>query len=209
MSGKGVMKQIVHIDPGLIIEDIEDVLKLPVIIRVNEFEEEDLEDFDKDFSEAHNTGQPIIPIIIDSYGGSAYGVLGMISSIENSRLPVATIVTSKIMSAGTILFAFGTEGYRFIDPHAQVMLHDISSISYGKIEDLKVDVKHAEHLNTMLYKRMAKHLGHNEDYFLKLLKNHRHVDIFMTAKEAKNHRIANHLRIPSLDIAIKLEMSLN
>lgn len=203
------MKQIVHIDKGLIIEDIEDVLKLPVIIRVNEFEEEDLEDFDKAMSKAHNTGQPVIPVIIDSYGGSAYGVLGMIASIQNSRLPVATIVTSKIMSAGTILFAFGTENYRFIDPHAQIMLHDISSIARGKIEDLKVDVEHTEHLNTMLYRRMAKHLGHPEGYFLNLLRNQRHVDIFMTAKEAKKHRIANHLRIPTLDIAIKLEMGLN
>jgi ATP-dependent Clp protease, protease subunit len=203
------MKQIIHVDHGLIIEDIEDVLKLPVVIRVNEFEEEDLEDFDKQMSEAHNTGQPIIPIIIDSFGGSAYGVLGMIASVENSRLPVATIVTSKIMSAGTILFAFGTEGYRFIDPFAQVMLHDIASIALGKIEDLKVDVKHTEHLNTMLYKRMARHLGHPENYFLTLLRNKHHIDIYMTARDARKHKIANHLRIPTLDIAIRLEMSLN
>lgn len=203
------MKQVVHVDPGLFIEDVEDVLKLPVVIRVNDFEEEDLEDFDKAMSEAHNTKQPIIPIVIDSYGGSAYGVLGMIASIENSRIPVATIVTSKIMSAGTLLFAFGSEGYRFMDPYAQVMLHDIASMAWGKIEDLKVDVKHTEHLNTMLYRRMAKHLGHPERYFLDLLDKQKHVDIYMTAKDAKKHRIANHLRIPTFDIAIKLEMSLN
>lgn len=203
------MKQVVHVDPGLIIDDVEDIMKLPVVIRVNEFEEEDVEDFDKAISEAHNTKQPIIPIVVDSYGGSAYGVLGMIASIENSRLPVATIVTSKIMSAGTILFAWGSEGYRFIDPHAQVMLHDIASMAMGKIEDLKVDIKHTEHLNTMLYKRMAKRLGHPEDYFLNLLDKHHHVDIYMTAKDAKKHRIANHLRVPTLDISIKLEMSLN
>ena len=203
------MKQIVHIDKGLVIEDIEDVLKLPVVIRVNDFEEEDLEDFDKAMSEAHNTHQPIIPIVIDSFGGSAYGVLGMISTIQNSRIPVATIVTSKIMSAGTILFAFGWEGYRFLDPYAQIMLHDIASMALGKIEDLKVDVKHIEHLNTMIYRRMAVHVGHPEDYFLNLLSKHKHVDIFMTAKEAKKHKIANHLRIPTFDISIKLEMSLN
>jgi ATP-dependent Clp protease protease subunit len=160
-------------------------------------------------SEAHNTGQPVIPVIVDSYGGDAYGVLGMIASIQASRLPVATIVSSKVMSAGTILFAFGSDGYRYIDPHAQIMLHDISSMTFGKIEDLKVDVEHAEHLNMMLYKRMAKHLGHPENYFLNLLRSRRNMDIFMTAKEAKKHRIANHLRIPTFDINIKLEMSLN
>lgn len=202
------MKQIVHVDQGLNIDDIEDVLKLPVVIRVNEFEEEDVEEFDKAISEAHNTHQPIIPIIIDSYGGSAYGALGMIASIQNSRLPVATIVTSKIMSAGTLLFAFGTEGHRYMDPYAQVMLHDIASMVWGKIEDLKVDVRHTEHLNTMLYKRMAKHLGHPERYFLDLLDKHKHVDIYMTAKDAKKHKIANHLKIPTFDISVKLEMKL-
>ncbi len=202
------MKQIVHTSPGLIIDDVSDILKMPIVVRVNEFEEEDLEDFDKQFSEAHNTVQPIIPVVIDSYGGSVYGALGMIATIQHSRLPVATISTSKIMSAGAMLFSFGTEGYRYLDPHAQVMLHDVSTYTSGKIEDLKVDVKHAEHLNTMMYRRVAKHLGHPEDYFLKLLEEHKHSDIYLTAKEAKKHRIANHLRVPTLDIHIKMEMSL-
>lgn len=201
------MKQVINVSPGLFINDIEEILKLPIVIRVNEFDEEDVEEFDEKMNEAHATTQPIIPVVIDSYGGDAYGCLGMISSIENSRKPVATIVTTKAMSAGALLFSFGTEGYRYMDPHAQLMLHDISSLAGGKVEDLKVDVYHTDHLNTMLYKRMAKYLGHPETYFLDLLDKHRHVDIYLTAKEAKKHRIVNHLRVPYYDISVKLEMS--
>lgn len=90
------------------------------------------------------------------------------------------------------------------------MLHDINGAGAprGKIEDFKVDVKQMEHLNIMLYKRMASHIGHHENYFLNLVK-HRNVDLYMTAKDAKKHKIANHLRIPTFDISIKLEMNLN
>lgn len=201
------MKHVIHVDAGLIIEDIEDVLKLPIVIRVNEFDEEDVEEFEEGMSEAHTTNQPVIPVVIDSYGGDAYGCLGMISSIENSRKPVATIITTKAMSAGAILFAFGAEGYRYMDPHAQLMLHGISSSTGGNVDDMKADIHQTEHLNTMLYKRMAKHLGHPENYFLDLLDKHKLVDIYLTAKEAKKHRIANHLKVPCYDIAVKLEMS--
>lgn len=204
------MKCITKIDPRLRIpnDDLSDYFNMPVVVRVHRFDSVGLENFEHDMSDAHESGQPVIPVVIDSFGGSSYSCLGMISCIEHSRLPVATILTSKAMSAGAILFAFGTESYRFMDPHAVIMLHDIADSPDGKIEDLKVDVKHLEHLNDMVYKRMSKHLGHKEDYFLQLLKSANHLDVYMTAKEAKKHKIANHLRVPTLDVNISVEYSL-
>lgn len=203
------MKRIITTDPALTIEDIRDVLKEPVVIRVTNFDSGGVEDFEEDMGRAHESGQPIIPIIIDSYGGSAYACSAMISAIEHSRIPVATIVTSKAMSAGAILFAFGTEGYRFMCPHATLMLHDIASAIDGKIEDMKADVKHVDYLNSKVYKRMAKHLGHEENYFLDLLQKHKHLDIHLTARQAKRHRIANILKVPTLDVSIKVDFKLS
>jgi len=202
------MKCITTTDPRLTVEDVYDIFKAPVIVKVSRFDTQGQSDFENDISDAHESGQPVIPVVIDSFGGSSYSCLGMISAIENSRLPVATILTSKAMSAGAILFAFGSDGYRFMDPNATLMLHDISDSPDGKLEDLKVDVKHLEHLNEMVYKRMARHLGHKEDYFLQLIKKASHLDVYMTAKEAKKHRIANHLRVPTLDVKISVEYTL-
>ena len=56
---------------------------------------------------AHNTGQPVIPILIDSYGGSVYGCLNMISFMKKATLPLHTVVAGKAMSAGAILFGMG------------------------------------------------------------------------------------------------------
>lgn len=202
------MKTIVKFDPRLTIDDLEDVLQLPVVIRVNDFDDKDVEDFEEDISEAHQTGQPIIPILIDSYGGSGYGLLSMLSAIDHSDLPVATIVTGKAMSAGAMLFAYGDEGYRFMDPNAFLMFHDVYDEPSGKVEDLKADVRHLELMNERVYKRVSKHLGHDESYLYNLIEQKKHVDLYLDATEAQKHRIANHLYVPKFEIALKLEMKL-
>lgn len=198
------MNTIYKIDPLIICEDREDLLLEPVVVRVTKFDSEGVEDFEEDMSEAHNTGQPVIPVIIDSYGGSVYGCRGMVDVIERARLPVATIVRTKAMSAGAILFAFGTEGYRYMSPDATIMIHDIADTMDGKIEDIKSDVKHLEYLNQTMYKKMAKHLGHPEDFILDMLRKNRHLDMYLTAKEAKKLKLANHLSVPTLDVTVSV-----
>jgi ATP-dependent protease ClpP protease subunit len=200
------MRKVVSIDPRLTIKKLEDVLDTPVIIRVNSFDEEACDEFEEKMSEAHESGQPIIPIVVDSYGGSGYGCMGMISSIENSKLPVATIVSTKAMSAGSILFAFGSEGHRYMDPYATLMIHDAASASYGKLQEMKSDIKELERLNKVIYKRMARHLGHPDDYFLNLIAKHKHVDWYLSSKDAKKHNIANHLHIPVMNIKIGVDI---
>jgi putative protein kinase ArgK-like GTPase of G3E family len=79
------MRKFLKIDPRLRIEDLDEVMSVPEIIRVNDFDEEALEDFEEALDDAHATGQSVIPIVIDSYGGSAYGVLGMIAAVEHAR----------------------------------------------------------------------------------------------------------------------------
>ena len=179
----------------------------PIVIQVTKFDDESIEDFHEDMDDAHRTGQSIIPIMINSYGGSAYGCLGMISAIQHAKLPVATICTSKAMSAGAILFCFGTEGYRFMDSNAILMIHDVASVTDGKIEDIKADTSHLDYLNKTLYKRVAKHLGHPDNYFTDLIKHkHSHVDWYLTARDAMKHNIANHLKVPSFEVKISLDI---
>ena len=89
-----------------LIKEVE-LRKNPVIIRVNKFDEDAAKKFDQEMAQAHNTGQKVIPVVIDSYGGQVYSLMSMIGSIKNSELPIATIVEGKAMSCGAILFSFG------------------------------------------------------------------------------------------------------
>ena len=45
---------------------------LPVIIRVRKFDETSAKEFSFSMNKAQNSGQPIIPVVIDSYGGQVY-----------------------------------------------------------------------------------------------------------------------------------------
>jgi len=110
------MRNILTIDPKIRMSKIREFIDDPIVIYVNEFNEEAVGEFEQDMDHAHETGQPVIPIVIDSFGGSCYGSIAMISSIVNAKVPVATIVKGKAMSAGAILFGFGTEGYRLMVP---------------------------------------------------------------------------------------------
>ena len=187
-----------------LIKEVE-LRKNPVIIRVNKFTEESAKEFSLQMAQAHNTGQKVIPVVIDSYGGQVYSLMSMIAAIKDSELPVATIVEGKAMSCGAVLFSFGKEGYRFMDRNATVMIHDVSSMDFGKVEELKAGAKEADRLNTIIYTMMAQNCGKKDDYFMKIVDKKKHADWFLDAEESQKHNMANHLRIPTLRISVNVE----
>ena len=179
---------------------------LPVVIRVNKFDETAAKNFSASMTKAQNTGQPVVPVIIDSYGGQVYSLMSMISDIQHSKIPVATIVQGKAMSCGAILFSFGAEGKRFMDPDATLMIHDVSSMSWGKVEEVKVSAEETDRLNKKIYHMMAENCGQHEEYFLEIVHEKGHADWFLDAKECKEHKLANHLLVPDMKIEAKVRV---
>ena len=180
----------------------------PLIITVNEFTEESASEFATAISLAHNTGQEIIPVIIDSFGGQVYSLLSMISSIRNSKVPIATIVRGKAMSCGALLASFGAPGHRYMDSDATMMIHDVSSAAFGKIEELKSDVREAERLNKKVYTMMAQNCEQEDNYFLDLIHDKGHSDWYLDAQEALHHNIVQHVKVPNLKGTVKVSISL-
>lgn len=199
------MKHKINISP--LLKEVE-LRKAPVIIRVNKFTEDSAKKFSNEVAQAHNTGQEIIPIVIDSYGGQVYSLMSMIAAINNAELPIATIIEGKAMSCGAILSSFGAEGHRYMDPHATMMIHDVSSMEVGKVEEIKASAEETERLNQLVYKAMAKNCGHPAKYFLNLVHQRGHADWYLDAREAKKHDLVSHLRLPTLyvDIDVKINM---
>lgn len=180
----------------------------PIIIRVNKFDEESAKDFSAKIALAHNTGQKVIPIVIDSYGGQVYSLMSMIGNIKAAELPIATIIEGKAMSCGAILFSFGEEGMRYMDKDATLMIHDVSSWAAGKVDDVQVSAAETKRLNDKVYTMMARNCGHPDDYFKKIIHDNAHADWFLDAEEAKKHKLANKLRIPKLEIKVDVEIEM-
>ena len=188
-----------------LIKDVE-LRKPPIIIRVNKFDETAANKFHQQIAQAHNTGQSVIPVVIDSYGGQVYSLMSMVAAIETSEIPVATIVEGKAMSCGAVLLSFGEQGMRFADPDATIMIHDVSSGGRGKIEELKADVAEADRLDEKIFTMMARNCGKKDDYFKKKVFNKKHADWFMDAAEAKRHGLVNQLRVPKLSIKVDVDI---
>jgi ATP-dependent Clp protease protease subunit len=112
------------------------------------------------------------------------------------------------MSCGAILFSFGEPGHRYMDPHATLMIHDVSSSEYGKVEEIKASAEETERLNQIVYKMMAKNCGHKSMYFLDLVHEKGHADWFLDAKEVKKHGLSDHLRLPTLNVTVSVKLSL-
>ena len=197
------MNIIKYFSPLIKKEDLID--DLPTVIRVRRFDESAANDFSSKISKAQNTGQPVIPVIIDSYGGQVYSLMSMISDIKHSKIPVATIIQGKAMSCGAILASFGAEGMRYMDPDATMMIHDVSSMGWGKVEEIKADAKEVDRLNKKVYRMMALNCGHPEDYFLDIVHDKGHADWFLVSDEAKRHNLVNHLHVPTLKINVKVD----
>ena len=190
-----------------LIKEVE-LRKNPIIVRVNKFDEDSAAKFANEIAAAHNTGQNVIPIVIDSYGGQVYSLMSMISAIKSSELPIATIVEGKAMSCGAVLFSHGAEGRRFMDPNATIMIHDVSSMDFGKVEELKAGAKEADRLNKIIYSMMAQNCGHEDEYFMEIVDKKKHADWFLDIEEAKKHNLANHSRVPTLHIDVSVKMRL-
>ena len=199
------MKKIVKTDPRILAKDF-DANNAAIIIHVNEFTEKAAKAFSDEFSKAHSLRQPIIPVVIDSYGGEVYSLLSMMTTIEQSEIPVATIAMGKAMSCGAVLLSCGKKGKRFMDSNSTIMIHDVSSMSWGKVEEVKSQAKETNRLNKLVYKKMAENCGQDENYFLDLIHEKSHADWHLDAEAAKKHKLVNHIRIPKLEIEVNLEI---
>jgi len=179
----------------------------PVIICVNDFTEENANQFIKEIGLAHNTGQPIIPVVIDSYGGDVYSLGRMIDAIKNATLPVATIVEGKAMSCGAILMTYGTKGYRYCNQDATVMMHDISASSYGKIEEIRSSLQEVDRLQSKILAEVDRNCCQEKGYFNKNIHDKGRADWFINPDEALAIGMCDKLGNPNLNIDFKVDIS--
>lgn len=173
------------------------------VVRVNKFNEKSVRKFNKDICKAHTTGQPFIPIIIDSYGGEVYSLLAMVTEISNCKIPVITICESKAMSCGSMLFGMGQE--RYMSPHATLMIHELyGGVQQSKVEDLKADAEETSRVNRHIFKLLANNCKKKDEYFLDLIHQKGHADWYLDAKEAKKHNLCTSIKIPCLTVELSV-----
>jgi ATP-dependent Clp endopeptidase proteolytic subunit ClpP len=184
------------------------VLTPPVIVTVVDFTEDSAQQFSEDVQKALDTGQTILPIVISSYGGSIYAFLQMADVIKSVPIPVATICSGKCMSAGAMLLAMGSDGYRYAAPNSTILIHDAATMMEGKVKDIVNETNEILRLNKLLFTMLARQSHKPADFFTKLLDSKGHIDLFLTPEQAKTYGIVNYVKMPTIKVKVSTQMNL-
>ena len=91
---------------------------------------------------------------ITSYGGGLIAARTAIDAIQSSKIPIYTVVDGCAASAGTLMSIVGKK--RFITKSSLMLVHQLSSVHSGKMQELEDDMKNSmmfmEHIRE-LYKK--------------------------------------------------------
>ncbi|MHA1675808.1 MAG: ClpP family protease, partial [Candidatus Njordarchaeales archaeon] len=140
-----------------------------------------------------------ISIYVDTYGGNLDAAMCMYDTIKACCCPVVTIGIGKVMSAGVLLLAAGDKGNRFITENTRVMVHEISSGTFGAISEMENSVLETRRMQDLYIELLAKDSNTNKTKILKDMEK----ETYMSAQETVNYGIADKL-VPTRSCARKV-----
>ena len=104
--------------------------------------------------------QDPIEIYINSPGGCVVSGLAIYDTIKAIKSPVHTTAVGMAASMGAFMLTCGgVKGKRSVMPNAQVMFHEVSAGTSGRVSDMEVRFEHTKHLNLKLHKLIAEATG--------------------------------------------------
>lgn len=129
-----------------------------------------------------------INMYIDSPGGHVMSGMSVVDTMRIIKPKVNVFCTGMAASMGSVILA-GATGKRFVLPHSQVMLHQVSSGAQGQVEDMLINTIHGINLNTDIMKFFAKTTGRSKDE-IKAAMNR---DTWFTAQQAIDFGLADEI----------------
>ncbi|MEJ1223830.1 ClpP family protease [Sediminicola sp. 1XM1-17] len=82
-----------------------------------------------------------IQLVINSPGGYVTAGFAIYDTIKSLKSPVSTVCSGLAASMGSILLSAGKKGRRFIQPHAQVMIHQPSGGARGQASNIEIQAR--------------------------------------------------------------------
>lgn len=135
--------------------------------------------------------QPI-NIYINSYGGEVYEGLALISLIKNMQEKgyiINTYSESKSMSMGFVIFCVGTN--RYMSRYSTLMYHSVSSMTYGKVQDMIVDLDETIRLDELIKSIILEHTDIDIEILDEVTRCKK--DWYINSNEALEYKIATEI----------------
>jgi ATP-dependent Clp protease protease subunit len=133
-----------------------------------------------------------IEMYIHSNGGAVTGLSNIYDVMQMVQAPIKTVCIGKCYSAGAVMLAAGTKGHRYAFKNSSVMIHGIQfgfPIPGHDVTASKNYFDFIKNNNDNIMKILATHTGHP----LEKLKQDCREDVWLTAEQAKEYGIVDHV----------------
>ena len=128
-----------------------------------------------------------IHLYINSPGGSVSAGLAIYDTMQYIKPDVSTICVGMAASMGAFLLSSGAKGKRIALPNAEIMIHQPSAGTQGKVTDMEIDVEHFLKIKQRLNKIMAENTGKTPEQ----IKTDSERDNWMIAEEAREYGLVD------------------
>jgi len=96
-----------------------------------------------------------IYIHINSFGGSVFAAMSTIDTIVNCPIPIVTIIEGAAASAATLISVVADK--RLMTKNSFMLIHQLSSMTWGKMEELEEEMNNLRKLMTKIKNIYIKH----------------------------------------------------
>ena len=135
-------------------------------------------------------GKPeVLNFVINSPGGDLCSAMAVIDHMRGSHIPVRTIGTGQIASAGLMIFIAGKKGFRNITENTSIMSHTWSGFSGGPSHQLYSSVRHFDLTSHRMLQHYKKCTGMSEKEIKQYLITKE--DVYLSAAEALTYGICD------------------
>ncbi|HWR92209.1 MAG TPA: ATP-dependent Clp endopeptidase proteolytic subunit ClpP [Desulfobacterales bacterium] len=130
-----------------------------------------------------------INFYINSPGGLVTAGLAVYDTMQYIKPNIATVCIGQAASMGALLLTAGTRGKRYSLPNARILIHQPMGGFQGQASDIEIQAKEMLRMKDALNQILVQHTGKTMD----LIQRDTDRDYFMSATEAKNYGIIDHV----------------
>lgn len=133
--------------------------------------------------------QKDIQLYINSPGGSVTAGLAIYDTMQYVKSDVSTICVGLAASMAATLLSAGEKGKRFVLPNSEILIHQVMGGASGQAIEVEIHARHILRIKDKVNQILAKHTGQD----IEKIEKDTDRDFFMTADEAKEYGIVDHI----------------
>mmetsp|Transcript_26765 Transcript_26765/g.67093 ORF Transcript_26765/g.67093 Transcript_26765/m.67093 type:complete len:267 (-) Transcript_26765:190-990(-) len=140
-----------------------------------------------------------ITIYVNSPGGSVTAGMAVFDTMRHVRPDISTVCVGLAASMGAFLLSAGQKGKRYSLPNSRIMIHQPLGGAQGQAADIEIQANEIMHHKSTLNGYLAEFCDKSLDTIMEDTDR----DFFMSAQEAQEYGLIDHVISHPTDVAVR------